>query len=154
MNETVSSPAPGLENAPAAGGIPESELYENLALVNGQLQSELDRLKKELERRDDRDRMIACLRELAGGESDPLFARALRIAEEEGGFASLSPEKRGRLSYLLCLGEDSLRSGGRRTAPPPAFARSGGGEAPASPMKLPGDFETARENARKYFGGR
>ena len=91
MNETVTTQAPGAESASAAGGSPESEKYENLSLVNGQLQSELDRLKKELERRDDRERMISCLRELAGGEGDPLFARALRIAEEESGFASLTP---------------------------------------------------------------
>ena len=123
---------------------------------NERLQRELEKIRAQNEREEERKRGAARLRELTGTTECELFTEAARRAEEQEELRSLPAEKRYEMSYYLILGERSGARGGKEAAGEgqmPVFVRSSGGAgAPAASVKPPVNFEMARENAKKYFG--
>ncbi len=131
---------------------------ENLREKNERLTVELNLLKKNIAEKEEKEKALAHLEILVGSKNDPLYERAMRKGEEQQELQNLSYDKKYEMGYLLCLGEEGherKKNNSFTDARVPSFARSGGnGQVASFPMKTPTNFEMARENAKKYFGGR
>ena len=158
---TVPSEAPEMPETSATranAGKTGKEDAERARLTeeNKMLSEEIARLREESRARDERDRGLDNLKKLLGGREDELYDAAVRRADESEDLRSLPAEKRFAMSYYLILGERAQQRAARgetRQGAPLFMHSDGSGVSPATDMQPPKTFATARENAKKYFGG-
>ncbi len=140
----------------------EKRPYEELVSENERLNAELEKLKEDMARRidaEEKEKALKHLENLLGSKADPMYQKAVQRGEQQEELRGLPYLKRYEMGCLLCLGEEELQQNGRENrktlSAPPLFSGSNGdGQIPSMPVKTPTDFETARENAKKYFGVR